>query len=84
MSNAFKEQWSKEGIISELITLHNPQQNGVVEKKNTSIVGVTRAMFHDQGLQLSMWVEACNTIVYLQNMSPHKILGMITPGEAFS
>ena len=31
-----------------------------------------------------MWVEACNTTVYLQNRSPHHILGMKTPKEAFS
>jgi len=26
-----------------------------------------------------LWVEACNTDVYLQNKSPHQILGMSTP-----
>lgn len=41
-------------------------------------------MFDDQGFPLSLWVEACNTTIYLQNRSPHKILGMITSEEAFS
>ena len=48
------------------------------------IVGVTRAMLHDQGLPLHLWVEACNIAVYLQNRSPHPILGMKTLEEAFS
>jgi len=39
---------------------------------------------HDQGLNFNLWVEACNTLVYLKNQSPHRILGMITPKEAFS
>jgi len=40
-------------------------------------------MLHDQGLSLHLWVEACNTIVYLQNISPHQILKMSTPEEYF-
>lgn len=31
---------------------HNPQQNGVAERKNKRIVGATRAMLHDHGLPL--------------------------------
>ena len=40
-------------------------------------------MIHDQGLPLFLWAEACNTTVYLQNRSPHKSLGNLTPEEAF-
>ena len=39
---------------------------------------------HDEGLQLHLWVEACNTVAYVQNRSPHQILGMKTPEEAYS
>ena len=55
----------------------------MAERKNRAIVGATRAMLHDQGLPLFLWVEACNTAVYLQNMSPHRSLGNQTPLEAF-
>ena len=40
-------------------------------------------MIHDQGLPLFLWVEACNTFVYLQNRSPHKSLGDLTHEEVF-
>jgi hypothetical protein len=30
-----------------------------------------------------LWEEACNTILYVQNMSPHKVLEDKTPEEAF-
>jgi transposase InsO family protein len=50
MSNEFKEFCSREGIQRELIVPHNPQQNGVTKRKNRTIVGVARAMLHDQGL----------------------------------
>ena len=63
---------------------HNPQRNGVAKRKNISIVGVAWAMLHDQSLPLHLWVEACNIAIYLQNRSPHHILGMKTPVEALS
>ena len=40
-------------------------------------------MLHDQGLPLHLWVEACNTSVFVQNCCPHRILGMSTQEEAF-
>jgi len=79
VSQEFKDLCAVEGIKWELTTPHNPQQNGVSERKNRMIVGAYRAMLHDQGLPLHLWVEACNTIVYLQNRSPHRIIGMKTP-----
>jgi transposase InsO family protein len=73
-SNEFNDLCAREGIKRELIVPYNPQQNGVVERKNRAIVGAVRAMLHDQRLPLFLWAEACNTAVYLQNMSPHKVL----------
>jgi hypothetical protein len=32
---------------------------------------------------MHLWVEACNTAVYVQNRCPHRVLGMSTPEEAF-
>jgi len=76
VSQQFKDFCAAEGIKRELTAPHNPQQNGVAKRNNRTIVGAARAMLHDQGLPLHLWVEACNTIVYLQNRSPHRILGM--------
>jgi len=66
------------------MTPHKPQQNGVAERKNWSIVGTLRVMLHGQGLPLHLWDEACNTMVYVQNCSPHWILEMKTLEEAYS
>jgi hypothetical protein len=51
------------------------------KRKNRAIVGAARAMLHDQGLPLFLWVEACNTVVYLQNRSPHRVLGDVGYSE---
>ena len=71
VSNEFKKLYAAEGIKRELMELHNPQQNGVDERKNISIVGEAREILHDQGLPLHLWAEACNTMVYVQNRSLH-------------
>ena len=46
-SNDFKNFCAVEGIKRELTTPHNPQKNGLAERKNISIVGETRVMLHD-------------------------------------
>jgi hypothetical protein len=83
-SNEFMEYCSTEGIKKELTVIYNPQQNGVAERKNRTIVGATRVMIHDQGLPMFLWAEACRTVVYIQNRSPHTILGKLTPEEVYT
>jgi hypothetical protein len=78
-SKEFMDFCAGEGIRRELTVPYNPQQNGVAERKNRAIVGAARAMLHDQGLLLFLWAEACYTAVYLQNRSPHKAVGSMTP-----
>jgi transposase InsO family protein len=74
-SKEFMDFCAEEGVRRELTVLYNPQQNGVAERKNKAIVGAARAMLQDQGLPLFLWAEACYTVVYLQNMSPHRQWG---------
>jgi hypothetical protein len=62
----------------------NPQQNGVAERKNQTIVEAARAMLHDQDLPMLLWAEAYSTAIYVQNKSPHRILEDKTPEEAFT
>jgi hypothetical protein len=41
-------------------------------------------MIHDQDFVMFLWAEACNTTVYMQNRSPHRILGNKSFEEAFT
>ena len=43
-----------------------------------------KEMIHDQDLPMHLWAEAARTIVYVQNISPHRVLGNKTPEEMFS
>jgi transposase InsO family protein len=66
-SNDFSDFCKEAGIKRELTVPYNPQQNGVAERKNRSIVEVVKAMIHDQNLPMFLWAEASNTTVYVQN-----------------
>ena len=63
---------------------YTPEKNGVAERKNMSIVGAAIAMLNDQSLPFFLWAEACRTAVYLQNKSPHRVVGNMTPEECFT
>jgi hypothetical protein len=43
------------GIKGKLTTPYNPQQNGVVERKNRTIMEVVKTMIHDQDLPMCLW-----------------------------
>jgi transposase InsO family protein len=77
-SNEFKDFCKEARINRDLTVSYNPQQNGVMERKNRSIMGFSRALIRDQYLPMFLWVEACNTTIYVQNRSPHRILGDTT------
>lgn len=84
ISKNFKAFRTSVGIKREYTVPYNPQQNGVAERKNRTIVEAAKAMLHDQNLHFSFWAEATNTVVYIQNRCPHSILENITPEEVFT
>jgi transposase InsO family protein len=73
-SKEFEGFCKEERIKRELTVLYNPQQNGVAEQKNRSIIATTKAMIHDQDFPMFLWAKACNTAVYIWNQCPHKFL----------
>ena len=81
-SNEFKELCKESGIKREFSTPYNPQQNGIVERKNRTIMEATKAMLHDQDLPMHLWEEAARTTVYVQNRTPHRVLENKTPAPA--
>jgi transposase InsO family protein len=83
-SNEIKDFSREAGIKRELTTPYNPQQNGVAERKKRLIVEAAKVMIHDQSLPMHLWAKASSTVVYVQNRSPHKILGNKTPEKVFT
>ena len=63
--NKFKKFCREAGIKRETTTVFTPEQNGVVERKNMTIVETARAMLCDHDLPKFLWGEAANTAVYI-------------------
>jgi hypothetical protein len=71
-------------IKREITTPYNPQQNGVVERNNRTIMEVVNTMIQDQYLPMHLWEEATRTTIYVQNRLSHSALGFKTHEEMFS
>nr|GFB10980.1 hypothetical protein [Tanacetum cinerariifolium] len=55
------------GIKREFSVPRTPQQNGVVERKNRTLIKAARTMLVDLLLPIPFWAEAVNTTCYVQN-----------------
>jgi transposase InsO family protein len=62
------EDWcDKEGVKHEFSVTYTPQQNRVVERKNKTLITLTRAMVDDYGTPKIFWVEAINMVCHATN-----------------
>ncbi|KAI5317658.1 hypothetical protein L3X38_037365 [Prunus dulcis] len=83
-SNEFNKLCEEGGNQRQLTTAYTPQQNGVLERKNRTVVEMAKAMLHEKNMPYFLWAKAVHTAVYLLNRSPTKALDNITPFEAYS
>jgi hypothetical protein len=58
------------------------QQNGVVERRNRTVMEMSRAMMKSMNVPGRLWGEAVRQSVYLLNRLPTRIMGHRTPFEA--
>jgi hypothetical protein len=62
------EDWcDKEGVKYEFSATYTTQQNGVVERKNKTLITLARAMLDDYGTPERFWTEAINTACHVTN-----------------
>jgi len=80
----FIEYCAELGVHRQLTVPYTPQQNGVVEWRNQSIVGTARSMLKAKGLPGKFWGEVVTTAVYLLNRSSSKSMGGKTPYELWT
>ena len=83
-STEFEGYLRKEGIRHELTVPKNPEQNGVAERMNRTIVETARSMLAEAKLPRRFWAEALATAVYLRNRSPTTAVKGMTPFEALT
>nr|GEU78028.1 hypothetical protein [Tanacetum cinerariifolium] len=57
----------QKGIKREFSNVRTPQQNGVAERRNKTLIEAARTMLADAKLPVTFWAEAVNTTCYVQN-----------------
>ncbi|GJR99412.1 putative ribonuclease H-like domain-containing protein [Tanacetum coccineum] len=67
----------EKGIKREYSVARTPQQNGVAERRNKTLIEAARTMLADSKLPTTFWAEAVSTACYVQNrvlvVKPHTI-----------
>nr|WDD38954.1 receptor-like protein kinase transcript variant 2 [Fagopyrum tataricum] len=63
--------------------LGTPQQNGVAERRNRTLINMVRSMLSNCSLPLSLWIHALKTAKYLLNRVPIKAVPK-TPYELWT
>ncbi|GKB51791.1 zinc finger, CCHC-type containing protein, partial [Tanacetum coccineum] len=72
------------GLNHHFTKPYSPQQNGVVERQNRSVIEMARSMMKSMQVPDTLWGEAVRQAVYIQNRVPTKTLGDTTPYERWS
>jgi hypothetical protein len=72
------------GIARQKTTPYTPQQNGVAERMNITLMEKARSMLSGVRLGQELWAEAVSTACYLVNRSPSSALDDTTPHEVWS
>ena len=67
LSNAFKSYLDQHGVMHQTTIAYTPQQNGVAERMNRTLVDLVRSMLHAKNMDKKFWAEALQTAVYIRN-----------------
>lgn len=68
------------GIQTQYTTPGRPEQNGVSERRNRTLLNMVRSMMCTSGLPRFLWGEALKTANYIANRTPSKAVAQ-TPFE---
>ncbi|MCO5581530.1 hypothetical protein L7F22_035416 [Adiantum nelumboides] len=83
MSGAFKDFLGKKGIKHQCTMPYTPQQNGVAERKNRSLMEMARCMLKAKSFPHKLWMEAVACAAHVLNRCPTRALKTITPYESW-
>lgn len=72
------------GIQHQLTNAYTPEQNGVAERMNRTIIERAKCTIFDADLNDNYWAEACNMAVYVINRSVCAALPDKTPEEVWT
>ena len=82
LSHRFTKELERHGIEHQRTVPYNPQQNGLAERFNRTLMDLVRSMLRHKKLPNKFWAEALNVAVYVRNRVTSKALpSNVTPFE---
>jgi transposase InsO family protein len=84
LAAAFKDVCEQARISRQFIAPFSPQQNGVVERRNRTMMEMARSMMKGMKVPGCFWGEAVKHSMYLLNRRPTKVMGYRTPFEGWN
>lgn len=81
LSTEFSQYLSTHGIQRQLTTARTPEQNGVAERKNRTLIEAVRTMAVEACIPAFLWEEFFKAANYLQNRCSTQALSKSTPYE---
>ncbi|WVZ07573.1 hypothetical protein V8G54_020919 [Vigna mungo] len=79
----FAKYLESQGICAQYTMPGTPQQNGVAERRNRTLMDMVRSMLSHSNIPLSLWMHSLKTVVYLVNRVPSKAVSK-TPYELWT
>ena len=83
-NHQFDDYCKSKGIVRHRTCSYTPQQNGVAERMNRTIMEKVRSMLSDSGLPKMFWAEATQTTVNLINKTPSSVLKSEIPDKRWN
>ena len=80
-SGPFQKFCEDEGIVRHFTVRHTPQQNGVAERMNRTLLEKVRCLLSNAGLGKEFWAEAVTYACHLVNRLPSTAIDGKTPFE---
>ena len=84
VKNEFESFLPKHGIQHQKTVPYTPQQNGVAERKNRTLVEMARCMLYSKRLHKKIWADAISYANFMLNRFPTKSVKHVTPEEKFN
>ena len=79
MSKGFTDFLAEHGIQRKTSAPRTPQQNGLAERMNQTLLGGSRALLEHSGMTKGFWAKAMGTAAHILNCSPRKNLDCVRP-----
>lgn len=84
LSNDFTAYCKETGLNHHYTAPYSPQQNGVVERRNRTVMEMVRSIMKSMDVPDVLWGEAVNHSVYVLNRIATKALNSKTPYEQWT